>query len=315
MTSGIADKERDLRDLINAPRRHRALRSDAPKFSQLCSALDVLGDTGLALAAYLELSPNAQNDAILYLQTYGVLQALILQQDAVTHIADSLGIAYTAAPRLLDIREIRNNSIGHPTRRGTAPGRAFNHIVRVSLTVTGFTLYTFDAQGQMTQRMIDVPSLITDQREAIESALADFITAEVDRETNHRTQFRGDPLSAVFPAFVDYSLGKIGEEIDASQSIGSGEPLLSAIGDAVTAFEKKLRERGDLDASSEVFEYHMVPARHAISRLREYFEHGPRDCLGPEDATAFLAHLSSHVGSLKKLAREIDETYASRVEP
>lgn len=315
MTSGIADKERDLRDLINAPRRHRALRSDAPKFSQLCSALDVLGDTVLALAAYLELSADAQNDAILYLQTYGVLQALILQQDAVTHIADSLGIEYTTAPRLLEIREIRNNSIGHPTRRGGAPGRAFNHIVRVSLTVTGFTLYTFDAQGQMTQQVIDVPSLIVDQREVIESALADFITAEVDREASHRAQFGDDPLSAVFPASLDYSLGKIAEEIGASKAIGLGESLLGGVGDAITAFEEKLRQRGDLDASPEVFEYHMVPARHAITRLREYFEHGPRECPGHEDATAFLAHLSSHLGSLKNLALEIDETYASRVEP
>lgn len=301
--------------MINAPRRHRELRSDPAKFAQMCSALDVLGDTEMALDAYLDRPPRSREHGTLYLRAYGVLQALVLQQDAVVHLADSLGIAYTAGSTLKVIREIRNNSVGHPTRRGSPPGRAFNHIVRVSLTHVGFSLLTFDAKGQMKQHSVDVPRLIADQRQAIEIALSEFITAEVSVEQAHRARYKDDQLSTTLPDWVDYSLEKLGQEIEHSLAFGQGPSLLESISGAIAVFENKLCERGELDAAPEVFECHIAPARHAIRRLAEYFQRDTEQYPSQEDASVFLAHLDTQIDALRELAEEIDETYASRAEP
>jgi len=67
----IDELEREIREMINAPRRHEQLRANSYDFSQLCSSLDVIGDTELALEAYLAGSGGGQSDGDLYLRVYG----------------------------------------------------------------------------------------------------------------------------------------------------------------------------------------------------------------------------------------------------
>jgi len=151
--------EKQLRELINAPRRHTELRANYSQFSQLCSSLDVVGDTETALGDYLAPHPAEPSLGELYLLTYGVLQVLVVQQDAVEHIADSLSISYTRAEGLKEIREVRNDATGHPTRRGHSPGTAFNHISQTTLSRKGFDLVTFYPNAPFTYRSIDLATL------------------------------------------------------------------------------------------------------------------------------------------------------------
>ena len=126
----ISELEREMRDLINAPRRHQQLLANSHAFSQLCSSLDVIGDTELALEAYMAGTGGEQCDGDLYLRTYGVLQVLVVQQDALVHVAEAVQLALPLSDEIKEMREIRNDAIGHPTRRGKAPGSAFNDISR-----------------------------------------------------------------------------------------------------------------------------------------------------------------------------------------
>ncbi|MFC1781911.1 hypothetical protein ACFLZ8_06595 [Planctomycetota bacterium] len=80
-----------VRDLINNPRKQFNLLKNPKLWNQLCSSLDVIEDTDLAIKAYQE-SKSSQNDGQKYLQLYGVLQALFLQQDAVDHLCESLSL-------------------------------------------------------------------------------------------------------------------------------------------------------------------------------------------------------------------------------
>lgn len=182
----IHELETQIRDLINRPRRHAALRQDTALFSQLCSSLDVLGDTELALCDYLAKEQASPSQGERYLLTYGVLQALILQQDAVKHLAESLGVPNEPPEELLEIREIRNDSIGHPTRRGHSPGRAFNHISRISMNWKGFDLLTFRPSGDARQNSVDLPTLIETQRGLLAAALQRIFEVEYSREDEHR---------------------------------------------------------------------------------------------------------------------------------
>ena len=64
--------------------------SDESRFSKLCSALDVVGDTEAAIASYLGAENDSGSTGDLYLRFYGILQVLAVQQDALKHIAESL---------------------------------------------------------------------------------------------------------------------------------------------------------------------------------------------------------------------------------
>ena len=64
---------------------------DSAAWNQLCSSLDAIGDTELAFDAYAAL-PEPSDEGTTYILVYGILQALVLQQDAVRHVAEALSI-------------------------------------------------------------------------------------------------------------------------------------------------------------------------------------------------------------------------------
>lgn len=305
--SRIPRLEQALRDLINIPRRHARLCADRAKFNQLCSALDVLGDTQLAIDAYLHLSDTAQGDADLYLSTYGVLQALVLQQDAVAHVADSLRLPYAPDAGLKEIREVRNNAAGHPTRRGRAPGHAFNHVVRISLSPRSLTLLTFDANGKMAVQEIDTHHLIARQRALLEADMARIVDAERQREAAHRERFTDNALLVAFGQGYDYPIEKIAQAITAAGPSALGLISLDVVAEMLDRFEEGLHERGELPAMADVFDGDARPARCSIAKLRLHLDGTPD--LDSHDALAHLTLLRDKLERLRGLAQNLDEAY------
>ncbi len=82
-----------IRDIINRPTQKFNLLKDLAVHSQLCSSLDTIEDSDLAIEAYVNKSTKDTGNQ--YLRLYGVLQALILQQDAVKHLSESVTDAVT----------------------------------------------------------------------------------------------------------------------------------------------------------------------------------------------------------------------------
>ena len=160
----IKKQMRQIRDFINTRRKHHELRQDKALFSQLCSSLDVIEDTEEAISAYTA-KEFAESKAAHYLAVYGLLQAIFVQQDAAFNLCESLGIQENIDdyPKLNEIREIRNDTIGHPTKRGRKRF-SYNHISRVSLNHSGFKMATFFAdESPVKNRKIDIPGLIAEQ--------------------------------------------------------------------------------------------------------------------------------------------------------
>ena len=73
-----------MRDTVNAPRRHYSLIQQRNDFLLVCSAMDIIGDTIMALRSYVGRDHDDQGQA--YLEIFGVLQALTVQQDAVRQL-------------------------------------------------------------------------------------------------------------------------------------------------------------------------------------------------------------------------------------
>jgi hypothetical protein len=181
----VAELEQRIRDFINNPRKQHALLQDTAVWNLLCSCLDTIGDTELAIDAY-KVSDNPGTGGAAYLLVYGVLQALFLQQDAVENLCQALAISYTRDPLLNDIREIRNDSTGHPTKRGGGKGRAYNFISRASLTKEGFDLMTTypDSRSPLF-RHVKIPSLLDSQRDILQKVLSEVLEKLKIEEAEH----------------------------------------------------------------------------------------------------------------------------------
>src|SRR3546814_5747114 len=114
----MARLEDKISDFINTGRNQVRLLPERSAWNQLCSSLDVIGDTTLSIADYaaatFPTTPGLQ-----YIYTYGLLQALFLQQHAIRHLAEAFELDNTPSERLLKIRELRNTAIGHPHRQFT----------------------------------------------------------------------------------------------------------------------------------------------------------------------------------------------------
>ena len=132
--------------------------------------MDIIGDTDMAIASYRQLEPS-DDLGILYLTTYGLLQVLFVQQDAIRHAAEAVDFNYAFSQELRDIREVRNCAVGHPARRDRPRTESFG-INRTSLSQQGFTLYSFDWSQTAMRRSISFPELIDRQTEEVCHALA-----------------------------------------------------------------------------------------------------------------------------------------------
>lgn len=139
-----------VREKIERGEKYYALLNDKPKWNQYCASLYAIEDAQCAIEAYTSYEfPTDIKGKYLYI--YGLLQALFLQQDAANDISTALlgkKIDFKQEyPSLFEIREIRNDTVGHPTRRGQANcnNQAYVQIVQMSMSRQGFNYATYRA--------------------------------------------------------------------------------------------------------------------------------------------------------------------------
>lgn len=144
------------------------VKSFGENWLKLCAAMDQLEDTTLAIDAYLHpmTTDPRVSDGATYLQTYGVLQAIILQQDAIAMIEQCLGSHSRkhASDSHQTLRLIRNRIVGHPLDKCEPHGqqRSVWGIVRISLGKGGkLKTYNWGANGHQSKvEEIDMTELI-----------------------------------------------------------------------------------------------------------------------------------------------------------
>jgi hypothetical protein len=312
----IHELESQIRDFINTPRRQAALIEEKAVWGMLCSSLDVIGDTELAMEAYLKgggeiAKSRAKADHLietggLYVNLYGILQIVFVQQDAVKHLAEALKFDYAHDPRLRVIREIRNDAIGHPTKRGKA--EAFNFISRMTLSRAGCQMMTLRADGTSEFKDIDVLGMITEQREAVATALAGILSNLKEDEMAHRKQFEGNKLADVFPPTLGYYHEKISETIDGGMPGSFGASILESVAEYITKFKEELANRGSLEAyDSLTYEFQVL--EYPIAELLKYFSQPHESKLNAKDAMIFHHFIRNHIRTLIDIAKEIDQEY------
>lgn len=307
----IPELESRIRDFINSPRKQHSLLQDHADWNKLCSALDVVGDTELAIDAYLEKVKEPATHGELYLALYGILQVLFVQQDAVRHLVEALGLEYTPDPLLKILRKARNDSIGHPTERGRGIERSFNFIIRVSMSHSGFTLMTTypDRDSQFTH--INVLELVSDQRNILRKTLTRVIEQLREEEMEHRDQFREERLASIFPSTLRYYYEKIAETIHGGAPGELGAGFVDLVVDVIEKFTNALDERDIVHVDNMAYDLELV--QYPLAELRRYFDNPDESKLNEKDAYIFLVFIRNQIDSLIELAREIDEKYATGI--
>ncbi len=308
----ISELESEIRDIINNPRRQYVLLQNTAAWNMLCSCLDVIGDTELAFDAALK-KRGVEDDGEKYLLVYGALQALFIQQDAVRNLTEALNIGYTPDPLLEHIREIRNDSIGHPTKRGGGSGKAFNFIVRMSLSQHGFTLMTTYSDGREPLFWgVSIPDLINKHRAALTNALADVVTKLKADEMEHRRTFKDERLQDIFPSTMGYYFEKISGACYGSEPAALGAGVVGLVLDCLEKFKVALQARGALKAYDSVT-YYLDLIEYPLTELKKHFENVPGSNLNSKSAYIFAFFAHQQMDTLQQIAREVDEEYASEV--
>ena len=285
----------------------------------LCSSLDVIGDTELAIEAYSRggrgSSKNRNANHLidtgnLYIILYGILQVLFVQQDAVAHLAEALGLTYVPETVLKSIRETRNDVTGHPTKRGS--GTAFNFVSRGTLSPAGCTLLTMRRDGSIDHKHIDVRVMINAQRGAVVTALTSILAKLKEDEIDHRNRFREKRLADAFPETLNYYHEKISEAIGGAKPGPFGAGLLQEIAGYIEKFKDGLRERGSLDAYDSIT-FELERLGYPIAELLKFLSLAQDSKLNSKDAVIFHSFIYNQLKHLIAIGKEIDDEYATDV--
>ena len=303
----------EIRDFINKPRKQFNLLKNHKFWSQLCSSLDVIEDSDLAIDAYIN-SEFGNDDGEKYLRLYGVLQALFLQQDAVTNMCESLGLPnnLTSHPKLKEIRDIRNDSIGHPTKRGNY--KSYHFVSRVTITKSEFQLISDYGNNKTTFRDISVIDLIKEQRKFLSEILKKVINILKAEEKAHKEKFKMEKLEAVFPDTFSYYIEKIFESTRKSEHAKLGLMHLKLVKEVMDKLKESLQKRGiEIDTYDSV-KYLYELLEYPITELKLYFDRliakkEPR--INDKTAYIFAYFIREQLSQLKETAKEIDDEYSS----
>ena len=164
-----------IREHINRTDKKVKLLECQKKWLQLTSSLDVLEDGTCAVAYYCnEYFPSELGGR--YLFTYGILQALFLQQDAIKGISEALfgkKIDFKADyPDAFTVRELRNDVVGHPTYRDD--GKSYIYLVQSSLqnrNIFSYLRESANAKKESDFVTVDVSKAINDTSRCVNNIL------------------------------------------------------------------------------------------------------------------------------------------------
>ena len=299
--------EKQVREHINTHRYQKVLIKNLDNWSQIWSSLDTLGDTGIALKSYFEAEYPAET-GLSYIYTYGLLQALFIQQDAMNHLSEAFDVPYELSEELKGIRAVRNASIGHPTKNRVKKVTYFNHISRISMGKGGFTLARFYDEGESEFIDVDFEQIVEKQFVSINKAYRSIQEKLQEIDDNHRAKFMGKRLADIFHSTMGYMFEKVGEAVysPSSSKVTFGLSMLESIENTYREFRGALQERNELNSFAE---YDLEEYFHGIKRIESYLSNSNSSEFTESDARIYLYYLQNSHGSFVKLAQEIDENY------
>lgn len=305
----MSELEKVVRHHINTTRYQTTLISNLDIWNQICSSLDTIGDTLLSIEAYV-VSPYPEAIGLKYIHTYGILQAIFIQQDAMRHLSEAFSLEYFATEKLQKIRALRNAAIGHPTKNNVQKTVYYNYISRISLQKWGFTLLRSSESDRTEFIDVDLMHLIKEQVDEIKVSYKLLADKLVETDKMHKEKHKDNFLVDIFPSSTGYLFEKVSQGIHTPHGGNRefGLSMLQSIEGIYQKFETSLAERGDLN---EYIRFDLAEYKHGISVLKFYLS-GENTTMQETDARIYGFFLYERHKHFVKIAEEIDEEYSEK---
>ena len=299
----------DIRGKIERGEKRFRLMDDKIAWNRFSASIYAIEDAQFAIDAYSEL-PFPDNTKGKYLYVYGLLQAIFLQQDA----ANGLFVALCNEkinlkdnyPFLHTIREIRNDTVGHPTERthGSKNPKTVSYIQlsQISMRKDGFRycLYHQENDFRFEDKQVDLSAVISNQRKGILEILSE-VCKHLDKEyQEYLKKFEDNKMVEIFQN-LDYAAEKaLHDDCLAVAGMSSARGMVNKCKDALV-------ERYGAWEALDGFKY-------LICSVEELF-----DLLDTLDYGNNYARISFYLTellfekleSLRKLCQEVDEEFAA----
>lgn len=304
----MREHSRNIRDLCNHPWKRELLFQDRIKWDKLWTSLDAIEDTQMAIDSYLNLEDFSANNGG-YLFVYGVMQALNIQQDAANNLLSALfdkTINFkTEYPDLYEIREHRNNSIGHPTNRGN--DKSFHFIGRASIKKNGFTLASYYPKTGETSKFenINIIHCIEIQDNLIKNILTETMEKLESDFQKHKNKFKGNKLADFIHDDFHYEFSKL------YKNVGHDYPLASMNFDIIFEGYNKVKE----GIKERYFSIEALQGvQYTTQKLDYIFNRLKRDLIDNKisdefELSIFIDALESNFKELQEMIDEIDKEF------
>ena len=305
----ISSEEKLVQKYINTTRYQTDLLQNLDTWNQICSSIDTIGDTLYSIEDYLS-SEYPESTGLKYIFTYGILQSLFIQQDAIKHLAEAFEVSFDLNDKLRNIRTIRNASIGHPTKNIVNGTTYYNYISQITLSKYGLTLMRSSERDRTEFIEVDLLSILTDQLPEIEKSYRLISSKLIEADRMHREKYKDKFVVDLFPSSMGYYFSKVAEGIHSTgHNRTFGLSMLNSIEETYQKFETELIERKELN---EHLKYNLEEYKHAIQTLKSYLS-GKNESLEESDARIYLFYIYEKHSYFVEIAKEIDEEYNKKV--
>ena len=218
-------------------------------------------------------------------------------------------------PKLQDIRDIRNESVGHPTKKKQSKGmHSYHYISGITLTLDEFELLTYFHDSEFETKNISVKECITSQEKYLKGILSSVIDALKKEEREHKEKFMGEKLANCFPSDIQYHVGKIYEAANLDHPTRRTMAMVTVelLQKSIDKFKNSLAKRGvELDTYDSIrYEYEYT--KYPLEKLCVHFKclkAGTPSTMTQSDVRVYNDSLEQHIKELKSMAESIDEEY------
>ena len=274
-TDDITKKIRDFFNDSTIKKTNVFLNKRNGDWNQFCAAVDTIGDTCLAIQNFQQDS-NSLFIKNPYLATYGILQALFIQQDAVNYLKISLFGSdkkidwnNTKYIELSKIRQVRNETIGHPIkteRKGKKSTYVNNEITscmidRSSLTKDGFR-YILWMHSKTETKTIKFSEIIELQDKYLGAELEAILKEMQKEEKQHKIKFKNEKLGELLQKPSLYQINLI-------YGVQWGDHLAWPSFDHYYELYRKIR-KGLEDRFGKFGETIRIPGTHEVIKKLDY---------------------------------------------
>jgi hypothetical protein len=284
------------------------LKREVGDWDKLWSAFDNIQDSQKAIEQF----PAVNAD---YLGVYGLLQAMVVQQDSIQKLIHVLGqtqIQWTNYPELQDIRNVRISTIGHPTDIKKHKNAKFEDgdisysSMAIGVMQSEILEYLQWSKSGSKSKKIDLRFAINKQEEIL-STLVSKIYADIkEKETEHIKRFENDSLEDSLSS-CSYSISKLWSfEKDRSYSKSAFRMLRVTYDN----FKNKIIQRYGYDSFE--FQPGLKMEIEKIGKLLSRIENMVSMNQGVDelDLDVYVESLQNSFNQLKIMSREIDEKFS-----